>query len=130
MSERFFPSTVPRVEIHTSRCEVGADALTLMVLFPAWTAVGCVSAVVSSYCQRGDQAYRAENHQILVAVPLRDGGATVEAQVNRWCQAVERLEIPRDGSGTDFSGPGLGGTSTASSPRLSQNARPPSLLAG
>lgn len=86
-----------------------------------------VSAVVSSYCQRGDQAYRAENHQILVAVPLRDGGATVEAQVNRWCQAVERLEIPRDGSGTDFSGPGLGGTSTASSPRLSQNARPPSV---
>ena len=35
MSERFLPSTVPRVEIHTSRCEVGAVALTLMVLFLA-----------------------------------------------------------------------------------------------
>lgn len=71
-----------------------------------------VSAVISSHCQRGDQAYRAENHQILVALPLRDAApATLEAQVNRWCQAVERLEIPRDGSGVDLTGQGGFGAS-------------------
>jgi len=37
MSERLSPLLVPRVEIHTSRSDVGADTLTGMLLWP-----GCI----------------------------------------------------------------------------------------
>src|SRR5690348_12952147 len=42
------PLVVPRVEIHTSRFDVGAPALTAMVLCPDFSAVAGVSTVVSS----------------------------------------------------------------------------------
>ncbi len=44
---RLWPLVVPSVEIHTSRYDVGDDALTGMLLWPGCTDVGCVSAVVS-----------------------------------------------------------------------------------
>ena len=48
MSARLLPSTVPRVEIQTNRLDVGEVALTPMVLVPGRSAVGGVSAAVSS----------------------------------------------------------------------------------
>ena len=48
MLVRLSPLVVPKVEIHTSRCVVGDDALTGMLLWPGWVETGCVSAVVFS----------------------------------------------------------------------------------
>ena len=48
MPERLSPLVVPKVVIHTSRCVVGDDALTGMLLWPGWVDTGCVSAVVAS----------------------------------------------------------------------------------
>ncbi len=45
---RLSPLVVPNVEIHTSRYDVGDDALTGMLLWPGCIATGWVSAVVSS----------------------------------------------------------------------------------
>ena len=48
MSTRLWPAVWPIVEIHTSRCDVGAALGTEMVLVPAFSAVGPASSVVSS----------------------------------------------------------------------------------
>src|SRR5215207_3838045 len=66
MSERLSPSTVPRVETHTSTLDVGAALSTLMVLEPGLSVVADVSTVVSS----SDDGVGVCDERISTAVPV------------------------------------------------------------
>ena len=73
MSERFSPSTVPRVDTQTSRLDVGSELSTLMVLSPGCSCVADFSTVVSPR-EAGDDVCAQAFDEELVAVPRGEVG--------------------------------------------------------